>query len=397
MGHSISISPPGRVAVVVLILCAIPGVAPAQGSVTIPKDATYEGTSYSSNLGGYAEGRFQYVYGALKGKKHTLKDVFYRVDYRDHNRGLSSSRSWSKVTLAVSETTNYKLLSPTFSVNVTGSASVVFNAKASWPTQSGLPITYPGLWGGLGGKLRFAFNSPFKYTGTNDLMLDYTFQGGQLGNGGSWGGQFPALRHYVLDGEAVSGSLVNGLARSIPQTGAICTDSYWSGSATTPALAEGRSWVSGATGSTVWVQYRTIVTAPDAPVIHAVGLGGSIPGIDLGAKCNRLHVDLRKPWVAAFLKTGPPRSAAATPWTRHTGTWAASMSRLTLYIQGAWTDSKSGAFALTRALEMVLPGGPPPSQLPRQKTLYARSASATRAEVIPFYSAHNPYVRFTTQ
>ena len=392
-----TISPPGRVAAVVLILCAIPCVTVAQGSVTIPKDATYEGTGYSAILGSYAEGRFQFVYGALKSKKLTLKDVAYRLDYRNHLSQLSISRTWTKVTLAVSETANYTLLSPTFSLNVSGPVSVVFNAKASWPTQSGWPLLYPDLWGSIRGKLRFVFKMPFKYTGTNDLMLDYTFRGGQLANGGYWGGQFPAQRHYVLDGEAVNVSVVNGLARSIPLAGPVCVDSVWSGRATTPALAEGRSMVSGASGSTVFVEYRTIVTAPSAPVIHAVGVGGSIPGINLGAKCNRLHVDLTKPWVAAFHTTGSERFAARTPWTRHTGMWTASMSRLTLYIQGAWTDSKSGAFALTRALELVLPGAPPPFLLPRQKTLYGRFASATKAEVGPFYSAHNPYVRFVTQ
>ena len=52
MAHTIS--PPGRVAAVVLIvviLWLIPGVAPGQGSITIPKDATYEGTGYSALLG----------------------------------------------------------------------------------------------------------------------------------------------------------------------------------------------------------------------------------------------------------------------------------------------------------------------------------------------------------
>lgn len=393
MAHTIS--PRGQVIVLALILWTIPGIAPAQGSVSIPKDTTYEGIDYSYNLGSYAEARFQYVYGALKGNRYTFKDVLYRLDYRNHLSGLSISRTWSNVTLAVSETRNYAQLSPTFSFNNTGAVSVVFNAAVAWPTQSGLPVTYPALWGSLSGKLRFPFATPFKYTGTDDLMLDYTFRGGQLGNNGTWGGQFPVLRHYTLDGEDVGTSSVSGLARLIPQNAPVCNDSFFTSSSTVPAQAEGACKVSGATASTVLVEYRTILTALNAPVIHAVGLAGGLPGINIGAKCNNLHVDLTQPWVAAIQTAGP--RFAGTPMTRHTVKWTNGLSRLKLYIQGAWTDSQSGAFGLTTTLELILPGAPPPSQLPRQKTLYSRFANDMTAEVGPFYSAYNPYVRFVTQ
>jgi len=389
-----TISPPGRVAVLALVVWVIPSVAPTQSSISIPKDTTHEGPGYSDKLGSYAEGRFQYVYGALKGKSYGLKDVFYRLDYRSHLSGLAIARTWTNVTLAVSETANFAQLSPMFSANNTGPVSVVFNAKVTWPTQSGLPPTYPGLWGTLSGKLHFPFTTPFKYTGTNDLMLDYTFRGGQLSNNGYWGGQFPAQRHYMLDGEAVGTTSRDGLTRPVPWTTTVCTDSSFI-NPTVSALAEGSSKVNGATATTVTIEYRTILTALNAPVIHAVGLAGGLPGINLGAKCNNLHVDLTRPWVAAAHTAGP--RFAGTPVTRHTVKWTNSLSHLKLYIQGAWTDSQSSAFALTQAMEMILPGAPPPAQLPRQKTLYARFANATNAEGAPFYSGHNPYVLFATQ
>ena len=268
----------------------------------------------------------------------------------------------------------------------------MFDAKVTWPTMSGFPIKSPAIWSGLRGALRFPFKSTFQYTGRSELMLDYVFRGGKLANNGYWHGQFPAQRHYILDGEVLNTRYRFGLVDFWPRRRHTCADSFFGGVGQRPAMVEGRCT---AYPGKVTVEYRTILTALSAPVIHGVGLALHRPGVDLGAKCNKLHIDFRQPWMAEFRTAGA--RFGGTPWTRRTVNWTSSLSHFTFYVQGAWTDSVTKQLALTNAVVITLPIAPPPASLPRQKALYSRFADLSVAEAGPFASSYHPYVRFVTR
>ena len=74
-------------------------------------------------------------------------------------------------------------------------------------------------------------------------------------------------------------------------------------------------------------------TAPnDAPIIHALGVAGSTSGINIGANCHNLYVDLSKPHVIVPLRTRPSDSRGL-----HSSTSPARLR--TLWLQDRRTGS----------------------------------------------------------
>ena len=85
-------------------------------------------------------------------------------------------------------------------------------------------------------------------------------------------------------------------------------------------------------------------------VITAVGASGNRTGLPVGARCNRLYVDLTRPWIPFF---GTIHSV---------GYWRLRnnplFNNLELWVQAAWKDSVSGEFSLTSANHLWVPAIP---------------------------------------
>ena len=132
-----------------------------------------------------------------------IRDVAYRLEYRLSRSYTVIGRTWTNVTLKMSETNKYNVMSRTYASNITSTQTTVYSSKHDFPSHAGVPLLKPDVWGGLSGKLRFPFQRAWVYTGKNEILLDFTFLGGKLANGYTlWTGS--RWDGYPLDSENVS-------------------------------------------------------------------------------------------------------------------------------------------------------------------------------------------------
>jgi hypothetical protein len=184
------------------------------------------------------------------------------------------------------------------------------------------------------------------YGGKNDLLLDFTFEGGTLANAASWG---TSAFFYYLD-SANLGTKTGMRLRFLGS--ANCKDS----SQTSAALCRiGAEVAAAGSGNTITFSLGSQWTAPNQPVIKAVGVVGSTVGTDIGA-CNRLYTT---PVFFDFQTALPGFGFSFTffppiPWQN-------SFAGVTLWSQAGYDDSKTKAFRLTQATRGQIPMQPVPS------------------------------------
>ena len=100
-------------------------------------------------------------------------------------------------------------------------------------------------------------------------------------------------------------------------------------------------------------------------------------GVDLGTGCNKLH--LKGPMVMIPRVTYPQsvNGSGYTPYTYNLLPWTSAMANMTVTIQAAWTDSKTGNFALSQARENVLPGGQLPASFAKRAAVSGSNQTRT--------------------
>ena len=129
-------------------------------------------------------------------------------------------------------------------------------------------------------------------------------------------------------------------------------------------------------------------------MIQALGTGGSQTGVNIGAGCNNLYVDLNKPVAFVTLKALPPYGYSGL--MGYAPTWQNSFASMDVWLQGAWADTKTKEFKLTSATNITFPSSLPPDELPRYKTLYQRDTT-TSTGFGPFTSGvYFPFTRYKT-
>ena len=270
--------------------------------------------------------------------------------------------------------TNFETMSQTFTANIGNSPTIVFSSKWSWPTQSGIPLLRPDAWGSVGGRLRVPFSKPWAYSGKNSILADYSFRGGTLANAATWNTRTPG---YYLDGEDLHRDYRYGSIDVIPELmqRRQCADSAFAprtaATAGAGAIAYGRSSPMIALRGKLEFGHYSFWTAPGALVIHALGLAGSTKGVDIGAGCNRLYVDIGQPTVYVPLQTG---TSAGLCKMKYVVPFIQPFSGVDIYVQAAWADSRTNAFKLTSAVRTALPIGLPPDRL-TYKSLYQNGAT----------------------
>lgn len=379
----------------IALVLALPTAALAQASPPFTTPAGYltkdgdrigGGSGYAYYFGQYANARVQMIDGELKGKGVKIVNaVGYRLEYLRHGSSTAGARSWTNVTLSVAEC-SFDAATATFAVNALTTPTVVYNAAASWPGQIGLPPSNPAPWDQ---KLRFPFSRTYVYADKNDLLLDYTFSGGTMANSAPWGtnasGSSPSYL-YFLDARGWFTALSFG--RSVYRTNNnTCNDSAWTHSNYASAAVQVGlySKLSTMYADSAQLQVFGNATAPSALILKAFSLRGLTPigvGINIGAACNNLMIDINGAVVLPFVTDA---NGNHNPWTYiRLGNLASvqNLGNLEIWCQGAWADSVTGNFSLT-SCERCRPTWNFPvvndvKLLPRKKTLFNyNKASAT--------------------
>ncbi|MHC4078288.1 MAG: hypothetical protein ACYST0_07575 [Planctomycetota bacterium] len=342
----------------------------AQGTTTSPAGyLTTAGSSYSYYLGRYSNGRYQMADGELKGKTLAMTRFDFRLDNRSYGTTTGMGRSWTRVTLDMAET-DVADMTNAWDDNILTTPTRVFDSKMTWTTVTGRPSSTP--WG----HVSFPFTKTWVYTGKNDMLAEYLFYGGTLANSGRWTGGNNS--YYYLDSipnqDAISGS-----GTYMPTSSNNCNDSALS--STTGAYTYGYATAFHVNYTThtyrdklrlYWYSYYT---APAKSVIHAFGVGrGNTAGIDIGARCHRLYLDATLPFVLTTRRAASTTSAYSganqgiIPWENR---WQGQ----TFHVQGAWADSSTGLFSLTRGRSFVVPSYP--TQTLQKRTLFHYTPTAS--------------------
>ena len=140
--------------------------------------------------------------------------------------------------------------------------------------------------------------------------------------------------------------------------------------------------------------HSSYYTAPDAPVIQALGTGGNQNGVNIGAGCNNLYVDFSKPVALMSLRALPPFGySGLMSWTPN---WRNEFANMDVWLQAAWADSKTKSFKLTTATHVTLPSHLPPNELPRYKTVYQPDTTSTTGSGPVTNGAYFPFTRYKT-
>lgn len=343
-----------------------------------------EGTGDCKWLGRHPDMRHQIIEGEFRNRGFTIRELALRLDTRELNE---QGRSWTQVTISMAVADINKVTS-VFSTNAIGGLTTVFQNKVDWPTMTGWSVPYkPTLWGDRSGKLRYPFRNPWQHAGRLDYLTEFVFQGGTLANNATWN-QFQ-YHEYHLDGDAMVTTNHQAITTQVPLTSS-CVDP--SNLPTSPGqgarltfsgIVFAANYTYAPWADKLVVSFASTYTAQNAPVIHAIGVAGSATGVNVAADCNMLHVDLRQPWTAYFLKTTVKRGVAISPSTTAMMRWKPSLAGLEFWGQAAWTDSRTGNFALSQAGRLIVPARQPIPTLPNRLSTLAVSSSATVADIAP--------------
>ncbi len=345
------------------IVLALSATAFAQGAITLPQGyLTKEGDGFARAFGQWSNMRQQIAEGNLRGKAMILTGVNYRHDYQSHTASTGMGRTFSNVSLKLSDT-DYSTFGSTFSANVKGVANKVFDSKVSWPTITGNPITKPALWGGLKGDFKFPFIGTWIHTGKNDLLFDWQFSGGVLANAGKWSGA--GYVEYYLDGVPLINYTGYTSWAHYPSTRPPCSDSSKSVGAFAGLVAffYNKDYPTVAWQNKLRVDLSASNIAPSQPVALALGFAANTAGVNVGARCNLLYVDLTKGWLSLF-----GQANASGSWKQqYLVNSSNALTGIKLYLQAAWADSKTRAFSLSQARMTETPRTLPPVNTPKRK------------------------------
>jgi hypothetical protein len=345
----------------------------AQGAIYSPKDLqSAEGQYYAYYFFRYSDSRWQNCDGENRGKVAVIASIQIRLDGTyNYNTSYGMGRTWSNVQLTISEGDLNKF-SNTFAANATATPTVVFSSGWSLPTVSGKQPA-PSPWGGKNGMLKFPFKSTWIYTGKADILTDWQYTGGTLANNSTWTGS--TSRYYMIDsyGSANEYSNIGSTYTYIPSTRlnnnssgvtTRCNDSEH-GSTTTGAYcylyayAYGKKYPVLNYRGNLYYYHISYYTGYENPVIHGLAVQNSVPGVDVGTGCNKLH--LVGPMVLAPTVTMPASytTSGYSAYRYNWIPWQPAFANVKLTVQAAWSDSSTNRFALSQAREAKLPSGLP--------------------------------------
>ncbi len=307
-----------------------------------------EGPKSSNHFGGYRDWRIQIFDGHWRGKGvKFLTQVDYRIDYRNHTATTGPGRSWTNVTLAISEGRHDGTILPAWSANSLTAPAKVFSGSITWPTLAGYPNgrPAPNPWGK---EVAFPFAQLWPYSGNNDILLDYTFAGGKLANNAAWN----SLVEYRLD--APTADAYSTFYRAYGTLN--CKDSWQTKGALSAMIATtyAKQAFNPTRNGKLSIYLRSLYTGGSQPVVQVVSLrrlSVAFPGVT----CNQLEVDMTAPHLIfsgiADINGRWHNNFATIPWN-------AAFKSVQLVGQAAWSDSVTGNLKLTRAGRAIIQDQP---------------------------------------
>ncbi|MHC4812845.1 MAG: hypothetical protein ACYTKC_11010 [Planctomycetota bacterium] len=329
------------------LAASIPAPASAQSTRYVTSPAGYlqkPGELYTLQLGALRNMRFQQGDGILqKGAAVSILQLDYRLDNRTYASDQGVGRTWTQVTLSMSEVNRADRMSRTFSSNRLVTPVVVFQSKVTWSGVVGRPTVLK--WGS---HVSFPFLRPWAYSGKNDMLMEWVFTGGALANSAAWTASLP----YYMDSASHTGvSFADEW--SIVSTGQCggpfvrMTYNNFHKQYQFPSQA----------GKTLAAS-ESRLTTPNTPLIHTWGLPRATP-LDVGARCNKLHIDPQVFFFGTGSKPNPPFDPGGSFLTPKLWfpTWPPAYG-VRVGAQTAYVDAQQ-VFSLGGASFVKLPGAPP--------------------------------------
>lgn len=225
--------------------------------------------------------------------------------------------------------------------------------------------------------LKFRFSQPWQFNGKDAIFVEFTFSGGKADGNRAWGDTDPAFE-YKLDSMPEAQWRGGAAKQSYPddkKSG--CVDSYF-GTKFVPATLDAK--VSGT--STVRLDVYASYTAPNAPLLLALGVAGREKGVRVTSSCNLFYPDLTSSLAILVLPTPTKFTSSASISAPRQAAWQ------NFWMQAAWFDSKSNALKLSNAIRIAATA----SGIVPFATSYV--AGGTRFNVWTSLSKGLPYVRY---
>lgn len=369
------------VIVIPAILATLPLLAvpvPAQTATTSPSGWDQsEVPGLSQLLGGYPEGRFQFLDGEVNKLGAKITQVEMRLDRSfAYNQ---PARTWQRVLLLLAHTDVQKH-SDMLNQNPTTTPQLVFLSPMSWPAVKNSTVSGPAPFGGVNGEYRLPLRAPFAKTAGKDLLLDFAFVQGSLSNNAAW-----TYDLYPLDGfdereqtRAPSRLFGSMLCRDSSQVrAAVCEAglfTYRKQAHTTQRADRVVAWLS------------TFFASPSAPVVQAMGVTQA-PGTPIGT-CQKLYL---QPYVVMSANTD---SSGTVSVFLGSVPYQPALASMSIGAQAAYHDSKTRRFELTLATDSPIAEQEGP-YLVNRVSYWATSANATKG----WFADHssNPLFRYTYQ
>ena len=360
--------------------------------VSPPQNASVEGARFAYYLGCYSGGsvngaRYQFAEGGLRGLVVVIKNIGFRRDSVNNTGTRTPGRTWTKVTLHLSDGSVAKM-TKTWTMNSLNTPKKLFDNKYSWPDFTKAPTKIPAPWNPA---LSFPLTQAYIYKGKNDLLMDFRFRGGTLSNGVTW--RTNSFRAYYLDAANVV-----TLPDYYPSTTTLhgnqnCRDSSQSavgGIMTVDLRSYAKTGSNASRQGKFFFEMGSYFTALNKPVIQALSVFGNAAGQNVGT-CNSLYL---KTLLALFGGTAGPPTAIKTT-TLPLIPYSAKAVGVSIWVQSAWADSKTGGLKLTQAVEAKIVAQPP-SQTPRVMLWYYNPTRATGIGPSSFY-VYNPVVQYAVK
>lgn len=368
------------------------GLCPAQAFTSPAGYESAEAPAFSVYFGAYNQARFQYADGEIKALGvRVLKSVGYRFDWTQHSASTAAARSWTNVSLKISDC-DYDKFGATFASNPIGTVTTVYNAKTDFPGATGFPgtgSTGPAPWDKA---LSFPFNALWVAQGTHDVLLDYTFTGGSLNNGGSWGNGFPAWYH--LDAEYGT----EGKVAPVTFYGSTnCRDSaHSSGNAYSrvSCVVYPTTATNPANNNMVDLNVYGYRTAPGAALIQTLSLAGSTTSFAFPgalANCDQVFLDVTKPML--FLPSTAGMGSAYARTSIGKFGYNPNYVGITMWSQAVWDDSSTRQIGFTRATSATVPAQP--TRLARRMVAYNFDPTASSSRPMTTSGVLNPVAYYS--
>lgn len=316
----------------------------AQGQLYTPANGTeVEGSSSTFIFGWSPSQGHRFMDFSHTGPARSIKGVSFRLDGASQ---VAIGRTWSKVTIRMAHGDwNSIQYNRSNAYRLVDTPVTVFDKAWSFPALNGKPPLDPAAWGGVRSSLQFRFSQPWQYNGKDAIFFEFVFSGGVADGNRTWPDTSSEFE-YKLDSMPESAWRgAGGGKQSYPDDKSSgCVDSAFDfPTKKVPAYLDAN--LSGSSDITLSID--AYYTAPNTPLLLALGLAGVPQGGDVGVGCNRFYPDLLTPLAILVLPAPSSKYVSSAKITAPRQT-----SWKDFWMQAIWFDSKDSSLKLSNAMRV---------------------------------------------